>query len=161
MWRCHQLLSGFLANGIATCPEYHVSHLCQLMIKILNLILFPFLSVSMHINFTWFTISKSYFISKSFQLNTNFSKWNNISEKVNNLKLIRMEAERKGTYLRFTIFRYVRWNWFWYPETRALLANDSHFELSFQAERERKVYCGILNMARKPVPYYFVKDNCT
>ena len=36
VWQCHQLLSGFLA----TYPEYHVSHVCQLMISLTSTIVF-------------------------------------------------------------------------------------------------------------------------
>ena len=33
VWRCQQLLSGFLTN--VTCPECHVNHVCQLTIRVI------------------------------------------------------------------------------------------------------------------------------
>jgi hypothetical protein len=33
VWRCHQLLSGFLANDYLS--ECHDSHVCQLMIRLI------------------------------------------------------------------------------------------------------------------------------
>jgi len=33
VWQCHQLLARFLP--MVTCPEYHISHICRLMIRVM------------------------------------------------------------------------------------------------------------------------------